>query len=101
MRSRSAYFDAAIDRNPYVAPPYQARGQSLIAVGKFDAAVEDFNSALNVDNKSADTWALRGVALDRVGKKTEAQESFQRALVIDGSNRIAKQGLSGSRGGLF
>ena len=72
-----------------------------VTPGKVDAALEDFNAALNVDNRNADSWALRGIALDRTGKKSEAQESFQRALALDGSNRTAKEGLSRTRGGIF
>ena len=46
-------FDAAIDRDPFAGAPYQARGQSLIALGQYDKAVEDYNAALNVDNRIA------------------------------------------------
>ena len=45
-----------IDRNPYNAPPYIARGQSLNAIGKYDSALEDFTAALNVDNRNADAF---------------------------------------------
>ena len=87
-------FDNAIDRNPFVSAPYQARAQSLIAVGKFDLAIEDFNAALNVDNHNADAWAGLGLAYERKGDRAKAQESYQRALVVDQSNKLARDGQS-------
>ena len=45
-------------------------------------ASEDFNAALNVNNRDADSWAWRGVAYERMGNRQMAQESFQRALAI-------------------
>ena len=62
-------FDATIDRNPFVGAPYAARGQSFVATNQYDKAIEDFNAALNVDNRDADSWAWRGVAYERKGDK--------------------------------
>ena len=90
-----------IDRNPYTAPPYIARGQSLNALGKYDAALEDFTAALNVDNRSADAWAGRGFAFEKLGKKTEASEAYQRALSLDGNNAQARSGQARMGGGGF
>ena len=86
-------FDNAIDRDPFAAAPYQARGESLVTLGKYDKAIEDFNAALNVDSKSAMSWAWLGLAYDRAGNRGKAQESYQRALSLDPSQPIAKQGL--------
>lgn len=94
-----------IDRNPYTAPPYVARGQSLNALGKYDAALEDFTAALNVDNRNADAWAGRGFAQEKLGQRSEAQQAYQRALSLDGNNAQARAGQSrlggGGGGGLF
>jgi tetratricopeptide (TPR) repeat protein len=93
-----------IDRNPYTAPPYIARGQSLNALGKYDSAQEDFTAALNVDNRNADAWAGRGFAFEKLGKKAEASEAYQRALAIDSNNAQARAGssrLGGGGGGFF
>ncbi len=67
-------FDNAIDRDPFAAAPYLARGESLVTLGKYDKAVEDFNAALNVDSKSALAWAWLGVAYDKSGNRSKAQE---------------------------
>ena len=92
-------FDAAIDRDPYVSPPYQARAQSYIAVGKYDTAVEDLNAALNINRNNSEAWALRGVALEKLGKKKEALESYQSALGVDEKNQMARDGLGRVSGG--
>jgi len=87
-------FDNAIDRDPFAGAPYQARGQSLIAIGKSDKAIEDFNAALNVDNKNADAWAGLGLAYEKSGNRAKAIESYQRALVFDPNSQIAKDGVA-------
>ena len=85
-------FDNAIDRNPFAAAPYQARAQSLTVIGKYDQAIEDFNAALNVDNRNGDAWAGLGLAYEKQGNKTKASESYGRALVVDPGNRVAREG---------
>ena len=92
-------FDATIDRNPFVAAPYAARGQSFVTTGQYDKAIEDFNAALNVNANDADSWAWRGVAYEKLGNKSAAAESFQRALSLDSGNAVARKGQSG--GGIF
>ncbi len=57
-------------------------------------ALDDFNAALNVDNKNADAWAGRGVADEKLGHKTEAVESYQQAQTLDNGNAMARAGLS-------
>ena len=61
-------------------------------MAKYDAAIEDFNAALNVDNRNGDAWASLGLAYERQGNRQKATESYQRALVVDPGNRIAREG---------
>jgi Flp pilus assembly protein TadD len=75
------------------------RGQSLIATGKFQPAIEDFNAALNVDNKNGEAWAQRGVAFERMGNPKDANESYQKALIVDPNNQTARSGSSRTGGG--
>jgi tetratricopeptide (TPR) repeat protein len=93
-------FDATIDRNPFVAAPYAARGQSLVATNQYDKAIEDFNAALNVNNKNAGAWAMRGLAYEKSGRRKEAAENYQRAASLEPGNPVASQGLSRVQGGL-
>jgi tetratricopeptide (TPR) repeat protein len=71
-----------------------------VATNQYDKAIEDFNAALNVDNKDANSWAWRGVAFERKGDRTQAIESYQRALAVDNSNSVARQGSSRLQGGV-
>jgi len=63
-------------------------------LGKYDLAIEDFNAALNVDNKNADAWAGLGFAYEKQGNKAKASESYGRALTADPNNRSARDGQS-------
>ncbi len=87
-------FDNAIDRDPFVSAPYQARAQSLMAQGKYTAAIEDLNAALNVNTKNGEAWADLGVAYEKSGNPVKARESYSRAKLIDPGNQVASDGLS-------
>ena len=65
-----------------------------MATGKNDQAIEDFNAALNVDNKNADAWAGLGLAYERSGNRQKAAESYRRALALAPGNPVAKEGAS-------
>jgi tetratricopeptide (TPR) repeat protein len=87
-------FDNAIDRDPFAAAPYQARAQSLMAQGKFSAAIEDLNAALNVDTKNPEAWANLGLAYEKSNNAQKARESYARAKILDPNNQLAADGLS-------
>jgi Flp pilus assembly protein TadD len=70
-----------------------------VQLSQFDKAIEDFNAALNVNNKDGESWAWLGVAHERAGKKQEAVENYQRALSVQPGNATAKQGLARVQGG--
>ena len=92
-------FDATIDRNPFVAAPYAARGQSFVATDQFDKAIEDFNAALNVNNQAMPIPGP-GAASPTSARATTAagdRELPARAR-LDSGNAVARQGQSG--GGL-
>ena len=102
--TRSPISTAVIDRNPYTAPPYTARGQSLNALGKYDAAIEDFTAALNVDNRNAEAWAGRGFAYEKLGKKTGGRRepiSARSASTATTPRPAPASPGSGGGGGLF
>ena len=64
----------------------------MLAVGKPAKAIEDFNAALNVNNKNGKAWAGLGLAYEKQGDRAKAAENYQRALSLDPQDPVAKQG---------
>jgi Tfp pilus assembly protein PilF len=65
-----------------------------MATGKYDAAIEDFDAALNVDPNNGDAWASLGQAYERSGNKPKAVESYQRAMQVNPNNQTARTGIA-------
>ena len=65
-----------------------------MATGKYDAAIEDYDAALNVDVNNATAWANLGLAYEKSGNKPKALESYNRALQVDSTNSLARAGVS-------
>jgi len=63
-------------------------------LGKYDSAIEDFNSCLNVDANLVEGWVGLGQANENKGDKKAAQEAYQRALSIDFNSVGAKEGMA-------
>jgi len=59
------------------------RGLDFLAKADFDAAIADFNRALELTPTSAWTFAERGVAYLRSGRPAQAVEDLSRALELD------------------
>ena len=60
----------------------EARAQSLLALGKPDKAIEDFNAALNVDNRNADAWAGLGLAYEKQGDRARRRPAELPARLV-------------------
>ncbi|MGH6818720.1 MAG: tetratricopeptide repeat protein, partial [Methylovirgula sp.] len=72
--------------------PYEARGESFLALNEPQKAIEDFNAALNVDSKNADAWAGLGLAYEKLGDRAKALANYQHALAFDPNNKVARDG---------
>ncbi|MFQ5843395.1 MAG: tetratricopeptide repeat protein [Planctomycetota bacterium] len=59
------------------------RGVVLYYRGAFEAAVDSFRQALQLQSDYAEAYNNLGLALSRMGRETEATEAFERALKID------------------
>jgi tetratricopeptide (TPR) repeat protein len=64
-------------------------GNSLVADGQYDSAIESYDNAIGIDSECDRAWNNRGLALSQVGKNREAIESFERAIAIEPENREA------------
>ena len=68
-----------------------------MATGKYDAAIEDFNAALNVNANNSEAWTGLGVCYEKLNNHAKAVESYQRAVTVnpnDSEARAALQRLS-------
>ena len=74
--------------------PYLARGQCLTQLNKLESALEDFNAALNINNRNADAWAGLGLVSEKMGSKAKAIEAYNTAIGIDPNQSIARSGLN-------
>jgi Tfp pilus assembly protein PilF len=64
-----------------------------MATGKYQAAIEDFNAALNVDANNSDAWAGLGFCYEKLDNHAKAVESYQRAVQVDPNNAQARSAL--------
>ena len=64
---------------------YVNRGSVNVALGKFDNAVTDYNTAIKLDANLAAVYQNRGVALLLIGRETEAAQDFAKCIELDSS----------------
>ncbi|MGO8746320.1 MAG: tetratricopeptide repeat protein [Thermoguttaceae bacterium] len=71
-------FSQSISANPDLTGPYTMRGRVNLQMGNLDAAIHDFNKAIDLRPRSADALRFRGEAYARKGQ-AELAESDRRA----------------------
>jgi tetratricopeptide (TPR) repeat protein len=64
-----------------------------MATGKYEAAIEDFNAALNVNANNSDAWAGLGLCYEKLNNRPKALEAYQRAVLVDPNNGAARAAL--------
>jgi len=64
-----------------------------MTTGKYDAAIEDFNAALNVNAYNSEAWAGLGYCYEQLNNRAKAVESYQRAVQINPGNSAARAAL--------
>ena len=62
---------------------YCQKGESQIARGKFEAAIQTFNRGLEIDRSNAGCWNGMGKAYAGLERYERAEECYTRALEID------------------
>jgi len=78
--------EKAIALDPSAARTWIVRGYAQHCSGKYEAAVESYARAIELNPLGADgrrAWNNRGAALDNLGRHEEAIESYDEALMID------------------
>ncbi len=67
------------------------KGVILTKLGKYNEALDCFDSALKLNPGVSDTWLNRGIALVKLNEYEEAMDCFDRALQLDPNNEFAKR----------
>lgn len=76
------YYSKAIEVKA-TANYYYNRGLILYFEKEFDKAIEDFTSALTMDNRYLDAYIMRGSVRDEAGFGIEAISDFDEAIKLD------------------
>ena len=71
-----------------------ALGDRMRARERFEAALDAYGHAVDLDPDRSDAHAGRGLALLDLGKKPQAEAAFQTALLLDPRNLDAVMGLA-------
>ena len=59
---------------------------------------EDFNTAITLDGRIAESWANQALIYERRGEMAKAARSYSQALRLDPNYAPAKTGLARTRG---
>jgi len=88
---RYRYPDAQLSQTAGSFQPffiYYNRGVSYLASGKYRPALEDFDTAIELNPQSGEAFANRGLANQQVGALERARADYKRAIELD--NRLAE-----------
>ncbi len=58
------------------------KGSSLVEDGKYEEALECFETALSINPNDPDIWNKKGIVLRSMGRYDEAIECFNKSLEI-------------------
>lgn len=89
-RALTAY-TCAIDAQPDYAPAYARRGLAQTVLGNADAAIADFNRALELDETLLEAYINRGIFYTRAGNYALAIGDFTLVFSLDPQNALALQ----------
>ena len=84
-----ARISKAIQINPRSPDLYAERAWLHLEEKNFEAALQDYDSAIRRDPNNTEWWYNRGLALEKCGKPIAAFDSFGKALILDERNAKA------------
>jgi len=88
IEDAEAYFDKLIDEDPS-PQAWHHRGIVRLELGRHDAAIEDFNKAIEEGLLTANVYINRGIAQHQQEKFREAIEDYTEAIKLDPQNALA------------
>src|SRR5690349_21222967 len=68
--------------NP-ISDAYLVRAEALIQLSRFQAAVQDFDKAIEIDPKNAKAFGNKGAVLSQFGRLDEALEALDKSLQLE------------------
>lgn len=86
--------DGAWSPDPVDAAGYFRRGALAVSRGDHDAAIRDFDTAIELDERLADAYVQRALLHDKCGRTATAIGDCQRAIAIDPANYVAQNALA-------
>jgi Flp pilus assembly protein TadD len=72
--------------NPKEAKAYINRGIDYIVLGNCNLAVDDFNTAIELNAQDASAYYARGVAYHKLGSHKDAFRDFKKAAELGDKN---------------
>ncbi len=76
---------SAIEKSPDQADYFVLLGRIMLEMARLEPAMQAFDKAIELDEKTAEAFYFRGVVFERWSNDEFAAESYHRAYEIDGS----------------
>jgi tetratricopeptide (TPR) repeat protein len=87
----------ALKLNPKNAEVYNNRANAYSLLGKYDQALQDYDTALKLEPKNAMIYANRGLVKLRQGKNAEAEKDFAKSFELDPSLKQKLEPVIGAK----
>jgi tetratricopeptide (TPR) repeat protein len=95
-RTEFALWDDVVRKRPMNPRGYVYRGAALFNLGRYDAALRDYDRAIEINPRDFDARVNRGVVCERLGRYSDAVAEFTCALTIrpDNVTALVNRGLA-------
>jgi tetratricopeptide (TPR) repeat protein len=94
LQSSEQMLRRLLQKDASYLPAYSALGQLYLRQRKLEAALAEFESIVQREEKPVAALTLIGIILESQGKSTEARAKFERALALDPSAPVAANNLA-------
>jgi tetratricopeptide (TPR) repeat protein len=80
--SSLAMYAVAISQNPDAYIPYMNRGRIYYRLKKYEEGIKDLNKAIELNDKSGDSYYLRAKCYAQKGNKAQATQDAEKAKTL-------------------
>ena len=92
-RNSFSLFDHTLKVTSHNSIMYYNRGNAFLKIGKYERAIEDYNSAAEINPTHADIYYNRGFAHGKLGNYEQAMRDYGRTVELDPRNAKAYTNL--------